>query len=195
MSRDEDRHLEPCAEAGDHVEELGPDTRVEAHGRLVEKEHAGSRDQRPRDLEPSPLAAAIARNGSLEQLVDADRPCDLVDPRPDLGGRDAPQARVDLEVAAPGQASVHDRILEDDAAHGPRGERRGDDVEACEGRCSGRRPDRRRQHSNRRRLPGAVRAEEAEDLTAGDLEVDSLHGDGVDVVGIRLPEALNCNRR
>src|SRR5690606_13760035 len=44
-------------------------------------------------------------------------------------------------------------------------------------RCStGVRSDQRREHAQGRRLTGSVRAEEAEDLTFTDVQVDAAHG-------------------
>src|SRR5207248_6481001 len=92
------------------------------------------------------------------------------------GSRAGPERAVDLEVAATRQRAVDDRLLEDDAARAPCCERRSRDVMAGEPSAAGRRLDRRGQHPDRGRLPGPVRAEQAEDLTRFDPEIDALHG-------------------
>ena len=61
-------------------------------------------------------------------------------------------------------------------------------VEAEHGRRAGRRPDEVEEQAHRRRLPGAVRAEEAEHLTAFDLEVQVEQT-------VPLPEVLRESAR
>src|SRR5205814_8379686 len=108
---------------------------------------------------PAPLAAAGRADRPLEQLFEPEGRGDLLDVR-----LDAPGVGVDLEVPAGREAPVEDLLLEDDAALRPRGERLGRDVVAGEPRAAARRPDGRRQHPDRGRLAGAVRAEKPEDL-------------------------------
>ena len=168
------------------------DARIEAHGRLVEEEDVGLGDQRAGDLEPAPLAAAEALDRAVEEAVEAQRRRELADSLRGHGAIDAPEAGVDVEVAQPAERAVHHRVLEDDAARLARRERFTRDVEARDARASGARHDRRRQHADRRRLAGAVGAEQAEDLARGDGEVDALHG--LDAAGIGLSQAahLDC---
>jgi hypothetical protein len=67
------------AEPGDNVQQLVPDARVEAHGRFVEEQHTRTRDERPGDLQPAPLAAAVAADRPVEELGDAERLSDVGD--------------------------------------------------------------------------------------------------------------------
>src|SRR5207302_10840491 len=97
---EQDRHLGPFAQAGDRVEELRPDERIEADRGLVQEQDAWRRDERPRDLEPSPLAPAVAADVTVEELGEAERVPELVDPRPRLPRLDAPKAGVEVEIAA-----------------------------------------------------------------------------------------------
>jgi hypothetical protein len=99
---------------------------------------------------------------------------------------------MDLEVPPPGQRTVDDRLLEHDAADPTRCERLCRDVEAGEPSAAGGRFDRRRQHPDRGRLAGAVRAEQAEHLAGGDLEVDAPHG--LDAARIGLAQLGNLDR-
>ena len=87
------------AQAADHVEQLVADARVEPDGRLVEEQHPRLRDERTGDLEPPALAAAVGRDGPVEQLAEVERLGELVDARAGCALLDAPQARVDVEVA------------------------------------------------------------------------------------------------
>jgi hypothetical protein len=68
------------------------------------------------------------------------------------------------------------------------------DVVPAERGAAARRHDRRREHPDRRRLAGPVRAEQPEDLAGLDLEVDAL--DRLDATGIRLREmsCFHCGR-
>src|SRR5207248_312642 len=69
----QDRHLLTGTQLSDNAEELVTDARVEPDRRLVEEQHLGTRDERSRDLEPSALPAAVARNRTVELLCDAER--------------------------------------------------------------------------------------------------------------------------
>jgi hypothetical protein len=69
-------------------------------------------------------------------------------------------------------------------------------VGAGDRRFAGARRDQRGQHAQRRRLAGAVRAEEAEDLAFADAEVDAAHGfDGAALGAERLPEVMRLDDR
>ena len=185
VRRQQDRQLVARAQPRDHVQQLLADARVEADRRLVEEEDAGPGDERAADLESPPLAAAVAGDGPVEELAQAERVRGVGDARSRRTRVRAPQARVDLEVAPPGERAVDDRLLEDDAAHPPRSQRVPRDVEPGEARGAARRPHRRRQHPDRRRLAGAVRAEQAEDLAGAHVELDPF--DGLHAARIHLP--------
>src|SRR5262249_1641370 len=152
------------AQARDHLEQLGPNPRVEADRRLVKEEHARMRDQGAGDLEPPALTAAVAAGRSLDQLGEAERAGELVDPPGRPAGLPSPEAGMDLEVPGAAERAVDHRLLEDDAADSPGGDRLPRHVEARQPGAPGGRLDRRRQHPDRGRLAGAVRAEQAEDL-------------------------------
>src|SRR5207302_11312206 len=142
---------------------------------LVEEEDPRLRDERAGDLEPPPLAAAVAADGTVEQLGHPEGLRELGDALPSRPRLDPPETSVEIEVRAAGQRPVHDRLLKDDAADLSCGERLLGDVEAADPRRSAGRADRRRQHADRRRLAGTVRPEQAEDLARSDVEVDALH--------------------
>src|SRR4029079_11452830 len=88
---------------------------------LVEKEHPRMRNERAGDLEPTPLAAAVAVGGPVDQIGEAEGACELVDPRDGLVRLDAPEPGVDLEIPAAAQGAVDNRLLKDEAADSPRG--------------------------------------------------------------------------
>src|SRR5439155_14748590 len=163
------------------------DARVETDRRLVQEQHLGLRDEGTGDLEPAALAAAVARDGPVEELGEPKRPAELADAVPGGAWLDAPEAGVEVEIAAAGQGAVDDRVLEDHAACSTGGERLARNVEAGDPRAAAGRDDRRREHADRRRLAGAVRAEQTEHLSGGDPEVDALHGLDTARVGLVQP--------
>jgi len=67
------------------------------------------------------------------------------------------------------------------------------DVEAREPRRPARRRDRRRQHADRRRLSGSVRAQQSEHLAGPHLEVDVLHR--FDAARVRLAQPGDLDRK
>src|SRR5437763_637229 len=101
-------------------------------------------------------------------------------------------SRISRPSRRAGGRPVAGRLLEDGAADGARGGRLRGDVEAPEARGPGGRPDRRRQHPDRGRLAGTVRAEEAEDLAGRDVEVDGLPR--LDAAGVDLAEPPYLDR-
>ena len=62
------------AEGGDDVEQVVADAGVQAHGRLVEEEHLGTRQERPDDLQPAAFPSAVGGDRSVDQVGEADRP-------------------------------------------------------------------------------------------------------------------------
>ena len=82
------------------------------------------------------------------------------------------------------EAPIDHRLLEDDAAGAPGGQRVAAHIQAVEPGGAARRPDRRRQHPDRRGLARAVWPEQAEDFAGPDVEVDSA--DRLDAAGIGL---------
>src|SRR6266536_160884 len=68
----QDGQLAPAAQAGDHLEQLGPNARVEANRRLVEEEHAWVRDKGAGDLESAALAAAVGTCRTIDQVGEAE---------------------------------------------------------------------------------------------------------------------------
>ena len=141
--------------------------RVEAGRRLVEEDELRVADQRERDVEPAPLAARELRRERVRLLVEPDERDRLVDV-----ARFAVVAGVELEALAHGQPRLGARLLQDGAdavAPGGVAVRRVDAEHAD--LAVGARAE-ALEDLDRRRLAGAVRPEEGEDLAALDLEVD-----------------------
>src|SRR5262249_32543128 len=120
-----------------------------------------------------------------------------------FGGRDAVEGALEVEVFASGEQVVERGLLERGADR--RADTRPvlDDVEAGDARAARGGGQERRQHVHRRRLPGAVRPEESEDLTGLDAEGDSVDRvdpalEGADEAfgldAVRLRHALDSTR-
>src|SRR6266536_2268410 len=92
VRRQQHGHLRAAAQARDRLEEFGADARIEADRRLVEKEHARVRDERAGDLQAPALAAAVDARGSVDEIGQAERRGELVDPSLRLAWLDPPKA-------------------------------------------------------------------------------------------------------
>jgi hypothetical protein len=98
---------------------------------------------------------------------------------------------VDHQVRPSAQPDVEHGALEHDPRRSPRLETLRYDVEAAYRRRSGRRPHRGREHPDRRRLAGAVRAEQPERLARLDVEADSCEGDDPSAIRLRQRSDLD----
>src|SRR5260370_11451500 len=129
------------------------------------------------------------RAGSIRELEQRQH---LVDALAALAGRNAIEPRVELEVLATGQHVIEGRVLEDETDALPDSSRVADDVDA--GHLRGTRcwREQRAQDRDRRRLAGAVRAQESKYLAVPDREIDP--SDGFDLP-ISLYEATGLNDR
>ena len=151
--------------------------RVEAVGRLVEHQQPGLAQQRAGQAEPLPHA----------ERVRADRPLvHAASPTRSSASATRPRARAPVavrrhrveerEVAPSRQVRVRRRPLDQRAdlrQHPPRGPRHllAEQLDPSRGG-----QDQAEQHPDRRRLAGAVGAEEAVDVALADVEVDLVHG-------------------
>ena len=105
-----------------------------------------------------------------------DRLEQLVDQLLALRARHAVQLREDDQVLFDAQLEVARHRLRDDADRAAHAVGLLDDVEAVDERGARGRRQQRRQHADQRRLAGAVRAEQAEDLAFLDGEADAVDG-------------------
>ena len=182
LGREEDRHAEVAVEPLDLLPHRRAAHRVEAGRRLVEEQHLGVVDQRGGEVEAALHAARVAGDAPVEGVTEIDQLAELLGAAIGIAGRQAVQPTLQPQQLAPGLAGIERRLLEGDADAQPDLAGVLDDVEAGDGRLAARRRQQRAQHPHGRRLAGAVRAEEAVDLAAPDLEVDA--GDGVLVVEV-----------
>ena len=147
--------------------------RVEAGGRFVEEEDLRLVDQRHGQVESTLHAARVGLDAIVDGAADVDQTDDVVHPPRDVRRRQPVEPTLQIEQFAPGLFPVERRILESDTDAEPDGAGVALDVVAGHDRGARCRRQQRAEHLDARGLSGAVRAEEAVDLTRRDLEVDA----------------------
>ena len=168
---------------------------VERTQRLVEQQDARAVDERTRERDPLALSA-----GELDGLAisDAGQPDDfenLLHPLPPHSARDAFYAQAVGDVLRHGHMRKECVILED-RVHVALVRRRARDFPAVELDAAGIRSLEAGDQPQRRRLAGARRAEEGEELSRLDLEIDAVDGDDVPVGLANADEAyVRCRSR
>ena len=185
---EQDRHARPGPQAGDEVEQLVADARVEADGGLVEEQHLRVGDQRPGDLEPAALAAAVGVDGPVDELAEAERR----------------RRRRRCAARAAAGSSPHSRACTSRLRRPVRGRsttgswnttalarRAAIGCVATSKPATRARPDGGGdgggEHADGGRLAGPVRAEQTEHLAGRHVEVDALHG--LDAARVGLGQA------
>ncbi len=174
----QDAALVVVAHRADDGGEVGHLRLRQAGRRLVHEHEPGLHRERPRDAE-LPLVAVRERRGGprvvgsepeqLQQLRCA--PSRLTGPRSRAEGSD-------LDVLAHGQRAERSAVLEGPREPGPAALARtpGRDRVVAERDRAGRREVEPRHHVDERRLAGAVRADQPDDLVAVHLQVDAPQG-------------------
>ena len=117
-------------------------------------------------MPPDPVAAAGSEADALERLGN---------PARTIATRHAVQLREEGEILRRRQARVERLFLRSHVQHSPHGRHVVHDVLAIDPHVAAGRTDARRDHRERGRLPGPVRAEQAEYLALADLEGDPAH--------------------
>jgi len=128
----------------------------------------------PGDVSGAPHAARERAHrvvASLEQLELAQQ---CVDTRPGDAVGEAPQARGEAQIFRHGQVAIERGVLEHEPDAAPHGEAFLRDVVPRDTRTTARRREQRRQQMNGGGLPGAVRPEQAEELSVVDFEVEPV---------------------
>src|SRR6185437_1972707 len=171
MGGDEDGPPLLLDHRADHLPELLDAARVEAVGRLVEDQQLRVGQQAPRDAQALAHAHRVLRDAVVAARGEADPRQRRRDPRRDLR---AAGGRHHAQVLAPRQVHVKARLLDDRADAPERLDPPGRDrppQQVHRPRASRRETEER---ADERRLPGSVRAEEAEGTAAGNEQVDAV---------------------
>jgi hypothetical protein len=174
LRRQEDRHTGLAAHQSHLVPDVRAALRIEARRRLVEEEDARAVDEGEREVEPSLHPARVPRDLAIGRIDEADAVQQLLGARLPLRLRDALQRRLQAQVVAGGEERVESRFLERDADEPADLRPVLDDVVARDERSPRGRREQRGQDVDRGGLPGAVRPEEAVDLSWVDREVDAV---------------------
>ena len=165
---------------------------VEADRRLVEDEHLGIRDQRLGEPDALPVPLRQPRDQPVPHVGDLAALQHLADPAAPLAPADALHVRDEVEVRGDRHVAVERDVLGQVADPAPHLERLLEHVEAGHpgGPARGRHEAGEDPHG--RRLAGAVRAEEADDLALLHGERHVLDGRNGSVV---LGEAIDLDHR
>ena len=149
--------------------------RVQPGGGLVEEQHARAVEDGPGHHEPLGHAAGQRVDRRLGPPAELELLEQLVRGLPGGFGAHAEQPPVEVQVLPDGELAVQGVLLGDDPAEllGQRGVSR--DVDVGDERPAGGRDHAGGEDAGRGGLACAVRAEEAEDLTGLDVEVELVH--------------------
>ena len=185
--RREEHGLAERAERADHLPRRAPRLRVEAGRRLVEEDEVGIADERDAEVEPPLLAARERLDPRARLLLQPDERDHLVDV-----ARRAVVAGEDRVRLADGEVRPQLGLLEDDADPLAEVRRRPLGIGAEHAHLAGVAVAVALEDLDGRRLAGAVRAEQPEDLAFLDREVDPAHRLEVPV---GLAQAADLDRR
>ena len=176
VTRHEDRAA-PCREGAQGVPQPANAIGVEAVGRFVEQQHLGLSQQGAGEGEALAHAEREAAGALVRRALESDLAEDLVDSI--RGNRAERCGRPEMVPGCP--AGVHAACIEHraDDACGPQKSRVRNAVIADVAVVGTREPD---HHPHRRRLAGAVRADESGDSSGRDIEAHLVDGDAVAVV-------------
>src|SRR5215218_1574240 len=176
VRREKERHASR-AQAREHVPHPAARGGVEAGGRLVEHDQVGPVDEGPGDEQPLTHAAgqlAHVRAPAFGQPREREQ---LVAPRAGGGAGQPEVARVHEQVLADAQVAVEVVVLGHDAEARLDLAAMARDVQPEHRQAALAHARQPVDHLHRRRLAGAVRAEEAEALAALHVEVDAVDRD------------------
>ena len=167
VRREQDR-LAEVAQRRDRLPRSPASLGVEARRRLVEEDELRIADEREPEVEAAPLPAGEASHERVALLLEADELDDVAD-----RARLRVVAGEEREILGDGEAVVEGRGLEDDADPLAPVEARGGRILAEHGHRPAVALAVALEDLDGRRLAGAVRAEQPEDLALRDLEADS----------------------
>ena len=156
--------------------QVHPVLRVEPGRRLVEEEDRRLLHQPDRHVQPAPLTPGELGDRTVGVLGEVERLEQLLGPGPGVAAGQAVGAGLADELVAPAVLVSGGVALTDVPDRAPDRGPVADDVEAGDLRRPRSRADQRGQHPERRRLAGAVRTEERDQLAGRDLQVEAANG-------------------
>ena len=170
---------------------------IHAGRELVEEDHRRVDHEDLGDLHAPAEAAAQVHHLAVRFGRQAEVLHHPLGARPNLGVAHAVEPRERAEVVPHRQKQLDGGLLNHDRDAPPHVERRGDDVVAEDAGGARCRPRERREDAQQRRLAGAIRAEQAEDRAARDVERQAVDGaDGrLPAAGVELDEITDTNGR
>src|SRR5262249_35025258 len=142
----------------------------------VEEEDAGPVDEGAREGEALLEAAGEAAGGLVLTPVETTAHDQLALALERGSGRNGVDVAIEVEVLADGEIGVEAELLRDVADHPLHLLRLPPDVVSAHPRPSRGRGEHPAEHPDHGRLAGPVRAEQPEDLSLRDREVDAIHG-------------------
>src|SRR5204863_9346111 len=145
---------------------------IEAERRLVEEQDLGRVQKSARDLQTPLHAAGVVLHWIVLAIPELEQLQQLLGALVARRSRDAVEHAVQVHVLVRRQLLIQAWILKDDPEQAPdvRGVRGG--IQPVDLNRPARRYEQRRQHLDRRGLPGAVRTEEGEDFAGLHIERD-----------------------
>jgi len=173
-----DQHADAAVlEAGDDLLNVVHRDRIDARERLVEHHELRLRDERARDLEAPALTAGKRERLVRPQVLDVQLVEEPFEPQFPLLPADGECLEDREDVLLDRELAEHGRFLREIADAPPRAavHRHVGDVFLVEEDPAVLRRDEADDHVERRRLAGAVRAEEADDLSLLHVERDVVH--------------------
>ena len=189
MRDDDDREAELLVDVGDEAQDGLRRLWVERARRLVAEQHARVARERARDADALLLPAGELRGVLVRLVREADEVEELRDLRADGVLRRAREAQRECDVVVDGGGAQQVEMLEDHAdvlAHGAQlAAIHGREVAPVDLDRAARRPFEHVDATDQRRFARAGEADDAEDLTARDLQADVLervHGAGRTVI-------------
>ena len=161
----EDERLARALELGELLERSVCEGFVPDGEHLVDEQHVRVAVRRDGESEPHGHAGGVRLDGSIEKLLDARKPHDIVEPSRDLLLRQPEQQARDLDVFPARDLRVEP---------GAELEQRGEPSPHRDGAARG--PHDVCEQLKQRRLAGAVRADDPDRFTGSDREGDPIEG-------------------
>jgi len=195
VGREDDRES-ALPHVADQIDQPARGHGVEARGGLVQDQDLGLVEEDARDREPLLHARRHLAHALVEELVELEGLPELLDPLGDPIAVHPGESPEVLEQIAAGETVVELRVAGEISDRSPHLGGALPDVVAVDPRRARSGLENRREHAERRRLAGAVPAEETEDLARGARERHAFHRRNLAFLPVmeRLDEVLDFDQ-